>query len=61
MCNFLDKLCPCCERYSATVESRRRNTSYDDDRLNNLYSCQECYDKDYEHYADLWKDYYSSR
>ncbi len=63
MCNFSDGLkeCPCCHNISSVVESRRLNTSYVDDQLNFLESCDWCFEVACEYYDELWRDYYRSR
>lgn len=53
--------CPCCNRLSPDVKSRRRNTIYADDSMNFLESCQECWDNDNEHWEEMWSDYYAGR
>lgn len=58
---LFSRRCPCCERLRRDVKRRARNTSYVDDELNWLVSCLDCYQEDYEYYAELWRDYYHSR
>lgn len=58
---LLPRRCPCCERLRYDVKRRLRNTAFLDDELNWLDSCLDCYQDDYEYYADLWHDYYHSR
>ena len=54
-------ICPFCELPKDTIERRHRNTSYCEERDedNYLSSFQECYDEDYEYYAEMWAEYYS--
>lgn len=53
------KKCPCCNKWSYTVEMRARNTQYVDDESNYLTSCAVCYGDDCEYYAERWAEYYS--
>lgn len=55
------KTCPCCERDMPDVERRHRNTAYVEEELNWLESCNECFQADWEHFADMWREYYGSR
>jgi len=50
------KTCPICEGEKDTVESRHRNTMYQDEPSNWLESCKECFDEDWEHFQELWDD-----
>lgn len=53
--------CPWCERYFRyNIKTVRRNTSYVDDATNWITACKDCIEEDYEYYAELWNDYYSS-
>lgn len=53
--------CPWCGRYFRySVKTSRRNTSYVDDASNWITGCKECREDDYEYFAELWNDYYSS-
>jgi hypothetical protein len=55
-----DRRCPCCDRLDQTVRVRRRNSSYVNDTLNWLHSCASCFREDFEHFGDLWSDYYAN-
>ncbi len=52
--------CPCCERRSKSIESRRRNTRYVDDDLNFITSCDDCFREDDRYWKEQWDDYWSS-
>lgn len=52
--------CPCCKQIDRSVRVRRLNTEYVEDSNNYLYSCLACYDETFEHYADMWQDYYGA-
>jgi hypothetical protein len=49
--------CPCCGE--GETAKRRRNTSYANDALNWLVSCERCWKEDCEHYQELWDIYYA--
>lgn len=52
-------ICPHCECESDTVERRRQNTSYvDDDELNYITCCLECFERVQEYWADMWDMYW---
>ncbi len=52
--------CPCCGKPDDfTIAIRPRLTAYNDDHLNYLTSCAECYKMDYEYYAERWEEYWS--
>ncbi len=53
--------CPRCERYFRyNVKTVRRNTAYVEESNNWITACKECREDDYEYFAELWNDYYSS-
>ena len=53
--------CPCCERMSYTVDNRRVNTAYVDDKSNWLNSCLYCYADAEEYYCERWEEYNQGR
>jgi C4-type Zn-finger protein len=55
------KECPCCQRMQPNVKTRPRNTSYANEKLNWLESCEECYIQDREYFRDMWIEYYQGR
>jgi hypothetical protein len=52
-------ICPFCKNFRENVERRRARTQYTDDEMNFIVSCEECYDKDCEHWEQAWCDYYA--
>lgn len=61
----LPPICPICnlpdyKTGSQVIAKRRLNTAYVDDELNWLVSCLDCYNEQYEWYAELWDYYYSN-
>ena len=53
--------CPRCERYFRYgVKTTRRNTAYVEESNNWITACKKCREEDYEYFAELWNDYYSS-
>lgn len=56
-------LCPCCERtfLEDEVINRRRNTAYEDEESNWLFSCPDCFDHDCALMKDQWDEYYAGR
>lgn len=51
--------CQVCGKAGAV--NRRQNTSYDDDKLNWATLCEGCQERNDEHWAGMWADYYSDR
>lgn len=60
--NLLRK-CHCCGRWRTDVTRRRRNTAFCEeyDEMNYLTSCKECFDEDWDYYAERWNEFYHSR
>ena len=56
---ILDIRCPRCGGPSPS--NQRLNTMYENEESNWMYACDECYQEIYDHYEELWADYYSSR
>lgn len=54
-------ICPHCGRPSRDVASRRINTAYVDDNLNQRTECGQCHSRTIEYYDELWDDYNRSR
>lgn len=50
--------CPGCNR-RRLVKRRRLNTAFVDDKKNFLLSCWECFQNEWDYYADQWSDYYA--
>jgi len=59
MAYIVSQKCDCCGNMRFTVEKRQRNTSYNDETMNELISCVECWAQDYEYYAERWAEYYN--
>lgn len=58
-CEDLPATCPVCEKKADDIAKRRRNTAYQDDRLNWMISCLACFVRDTEIMDEMWAEYYS--
>jgi len=45
-----------CKNFGAT--RRRMNTAYTNEESNFAFVCEDCYKEIYDHYEEMWKDYY---
>ena len=53
--------CPRCERYFRyNVKTTRRNAAYVEESNSWITACKGCREEDYEYFAELQNDYYSS-
>lgn len=59
--NKLFGYCHCCKRYFKYPIRRELNTAYEEDEMNWIYTCKECYKEAITHYEEMWLDYYMSR
>lgn len=50
--------CPCCEKFTTTVSTRRLNTQYLENERNYIYCCEECFEFYWGLYEEQWQDYY---
>lgn len=54
--------CPMCGRWFCfDIKRRRQNTAYEDDELNYVTVCSDCFEEIEEHWAELWEWYWSTR
>lgn len=53
--------CPNHGEYWQYPKHYSRNTAYIDDKLNYGYAPRCCQQEEYEHFEELWKDYYAGR
>jgi hypothetical protein len=53
--------CRCCKTFTNDVRNRRMNTQYADDSQNSLISCEACYLRSEEEWAERWAEYYAGR
>jgi hypothetical protein len=42
-------------------KTRRRNTAYNDDKMNFVCQCDKCFEREEEHWDKMWENYYSER
>lgn len=52
--------CPICRSYEETVEHRRQNTAYLDDKFNWITSCWECFQENEKDWRERWDEYYQA-
>lgn len=63
--NLFEKIfgyCPMCDKWFCKgVKRRRQNTAYQDEESNYVTVCPICFEEIQENWAEMWKDYWSSR
>ena len=59
--NLIFGKCNSCGKYFKYPKVRRRNTAYQDDKLNFTKTCKMCYDKQEEYWKERWDEYNSGR
>ena len=57
------RYCDFCKTYHNVdyFKTRRLNTAYVEDEKNFIYSCENEYTIAYNHYEEMWQDYYGGR
>lgn len=53
--------CECCKTYFVYPKRRRRNTNYENDKMNFVTLCLNCFEEQEQMWDELWADYYASR
>ena len=53
----MKKYCNECDKMKDTVKTRRQNTSYQNDKLNRVICCKQCFDKKQSLWAEMWKEH----
>lgn len=54
--------CPVCGRwFRFDIKRRRQNTQYEDEDLNFVTTCEDCFEEIQSYWDELWDWYYSTR
>ena len=53
--------CPCCSSFKTRVMRRHRMTAYENDKLNHITCCHECYESDCDYWEERWEEYRGSQ
>jgi len=48
--------CGECGKMKDTVEKRKQNTAYEDDKLNYIECCKECFDNREAMWVEMWAE-----